>query len=83
MLFRSAAHDWLAPLIVLGVMKSPQEQGELAAQMALRILAGTNPQEIPIIANQHDKLYINQRLANKLGINFAVELLKSADQIIP
>lgn len=78
-----AAHDWLAPLVVFGVMKSSQEQGELAAQMALKILAGTNPKDIPIVANQHDKLYLNQKLAKKLGINFSAELLKHAAQVLP
>jgi ABC-type uncharacterized transport system substrate-binding protein len=46
-------------------------------------LAGENPKEIPITKNQHDWLYINQTLAKKLGINFPVEVLKSATQIIP
>ncbi|MDD2815132.1 MAG: ABC transporter substrate binding protein [Thiotrichaceae bacterium] len=78
-----ASHEWLAPLMVLGIMKSPQEQGELAAQMVLQILAGTNPKDIPIVANQNDKLYINQTLAKKLGINFSAEVLKMTDQIIP
>jgi ABC-type uncharacterized transport system substrate-binding protein len=78
-----ATHDWLAPLAVLGVMKSPKEQGEWAAHTALKILAGENPKEIPITKNQHDWLYINQTLAKKLGINFPVEVLKSATQIIP
>jgi ABC-type uncharacterized transport system substrate-binding protein len=78
-----ASHQWLAPLMVLGIMKSSQEQGELAAQMVLQILAGTNPKDIPIVANRYDKLYINQTLAKKLGINFSEEVLKTAAQIIP
>lgn len=77
------AHQWLAPLMVLGIMKSSQEQGELAAQMVLKILAGTNPKDIPIVANQHDQLYINQRFAKKLGINFSEEVLKTAAQVLP
>ena len=78
-----AAHDWLAPLSVLGIMKNPQEQGELAAQMVLQILEGVNPKEIPITHNKSDMLYINQRLAKKLGISFPDEVLKSAVQVIP
>lgn len=78
-----AAHDWLAPLTVLGIMKNSQEQGELAAEMALKILAGENPKDIPITTNQHDRLYINQNLAKKLGINFSAEVLKTAAHILP
>lgn len=77
-----AAHDWLTPLMLLGVMKNPREQGEWAARTALKVLAGAHPSDIPITQNQHDQLYINQRLANKLGIKFSEELLKKAAFIL-
>lgn len=75
-------HKWLAPFIVLGIMKRPQEQGEWTAQTALKILQGQNPKDIPITANQHDELYLNQKLAQKLGITFSRELLNNATHII-
>ncbi|MDD2815131.1 MAG: ABC transporter substrate binding protein [Thiotrichaceae bacterium] len=76
------AHAWLAPLVLLGIVKDPKEQGEWAANTALKILAGTSPQEISISHNQHDVLYLNQKLARKLGITFSAQLLKNAAHII-
>ena len=77
-----AAHAWLAPLILLGIVKDPKEQGTWAANTALKILAGTAPKNIPISSNQHDIIYLNQKFARKLGITFSAELLKKADHII-
>lgn len=76
------AHAWLAPLVLLGIVKDPKEQGNWAANTALKILAGTSPQNIPISKNQHDVIYLNQKLARKLGITFSDELLKNAAHII-
>lgn len=76
------AHAWLAPLVLLGIVKDPKEQGTWAANTALKILAGTSPKNIPISKNQHDVIYLNQKLARKLGITFSDELLKNAAHII-
>lgn len=76
------AHAWLAPLVLLGIVKDPKEQGTWATNTALKILAGTSPKNIPISKNQHDIIYLNQKLARKLGITFSDALLKNAAHII-
>lgn len=76
------AHAWLAPLVLLGIVKDPKEQGTWAASTALKILAGTSPKNIPISKNQHDVIYLNQKLARKLGITFPDGLIKNAAHII-
>lgn len=75
-------HAWLAPLVLLGIVKDPKEQGEWAANTALKILAGASPKSIAISSNQHDVFYLNERLARKLGIIFSAELIKNAAHII-
>lgn len=61
--------SWLMHLALLGVGKSPEEQGEWAAQAALKILEGVSPSQIPLTYNKQGKLYFNQTLAAKLGID--------------
>lgn len=76
------AHAWLAPLVLLGIVKDPKEQGTWAANTALEILAGASPKNIPISSNRNDIIYLNQKFARKLGITFSAELLKNAAHII-
>src|SRR3712207_5268391 len=40
--------EWLTAVSLLGVVKSPEEQGRWAAQAALRILEGIPPSDIPL-----------------------------------
>jgi ABC-type uncharacterized transport system substrate-binding protein len=69
---------WAAALTLIGMGKSPQEQGRWAAHAALDILRGQSPQNIPITHNKQGHLYINLRLANQLGILFESQILKIA-----
>lgn len=68
-------------LVLLGIAKLPKEQGQWAAQTALKILDGISPSEIPLTKNKEGRLIINLRLGNKLGIVFDEALLEYA-QII-
>ena len=47
----------------------------------LRILRGASPADIPLVKNQEAKLYLNVRLASRLGIVFKPELVKNATVI--
>ncbi len=76
-----ATYEWLMPLTLLGLTIIPEEQGEWAAQTALRILDGTPPSEIPPVYNQRGKLFLNLVLGNRLGIVFDKDLLKIAEII--
>ncbi len=66
------------PLALTGFTKVPQEQGEWAAKTALEIIAGKSPKDIPIATNKKAKVYLNMRLAKKLGIKFSMELIERA-----
>ncbi len=66
---------------LLTFAKSGREQGEYAAKTALAILMGKSPRDIPIVANKRAKIYLNLKIAKKLGIKFPMELLKTAHLI--
>jgi len=74
-------HDFMMSYALLGIVKLPEEQGEWAAQAALKILDGAKPSEIPLARNKRGKLYINMRIGNKLGILLAPELIELAEII--
>lgn len=57
------------PLALVGVAKDFDEMGTWAAQTALRILDGERPDQIPVTANKKGRLYFNQRIARRLGID--------------
>ncbi|MEK7990987.1 MAG: ABC transporter substrate binding protein, partial [Thiotrichaceae bacterium] len=71
----------MMPFAIIGIVKIPQEQGEWAAQAALKILAGQAPNEIPIVQNKKGKLLINLKIANSIGLIFHNAILKNAEVI--
>jgi ABC-type uncharacterized transport system substrate-binding protein len=71
-------NDWMAPYSLLTLAKSAEEQGELAAQAALRILEGTPPSEIQVTENKKGQLIVNLDVADQLGLVLAPSLLKNA-----
>jgi ABC-type uncharacterized transport system substrate-binding protein len=66
-------------LSVLGYTTKPEEQGEWAANTALRVLNGENIKNIPIVVNKKANIYINTTLAKKLDIVFPFELIDYAE----
>ena len=72
-------NDWMAPYALITLAKSSYEQGEWAAQAALRILKGTPASEIPLVENKIGELILNLDLADKLGVVFPPSLLKVAE----
>ncbi|ALG66657.1 ABC transporter substrate-binding protein [Beggiatoa leptomitoformis] len=70
---------WNIPYSLVAIGKIPEEQGEWAAETALKILAGEKPSEIPITQNKQGQLHINLKLGNKLKIAFNPALLKVAE----
>jgi hypothetical protein len=69
--------EWLTPVSLVGVVKSPEEQGRWAAQAALRILDGVQPSDIPVSYNREGELFFNARLAKKLGIRESPSLART------
>ena len=74
-------YEWMAPLAMLSMTKIAEEQGEWAAQVALSILSGVQPNTIPIVANRRWKIYINPGLAQKAGIKLPQRLLRTAIKV--
>lgn len=77
----STGLSWMMPVAMLALVRLPEEQGTWAAQTALKILDGTKPTDIPITQNKDAKLFINMRIADKLGITFSKAFLKTAEII--
>lgn len=75
--------EWMMPYSLVGVLKSPQEQGSWAAATALKILDGTPPASIPITANTKARIFLNMRLAKEMGVKFPIELIERATLVSP
>jgi len=74
-----SVNRWMASYVLADVGKVPEEQGEWAAQAALKILGGTSPADIPIEQNKKGRLILNLDLAEKLNITFPPSVLKNAE----
>jgi ABC-type uncharacterized transport system substrate-binding protein len=73
----TAAYDsFMNRISLLTLSTIPEEQGEWAAEKALEILNGTPPGAIPIVTNKKAKIFLNMKLARKLGIKFPMELIE-------
>lgn len=73
-----SVEDWIAPYSLVCYAKRAQEQGEWAAQTALKILSGTSPQQIPVVENHQASVFLNMPLAKKLGILFPIDLIEQS-----
>lgn len=74
--------DFTADLSFVSCIKVAEEQGQWAAETALKIADGTSPSSIPIATPQSYKLILNMKIAKKLGIKFPKSYLEKADRII-
>lgn len=72
---------YLAGYALLTFAKIGEEQGVYAARTALEILAGRSPQQIPVVANKKAKIFLNMKIAKKMGIRFPVDLIENAHLI--
>ncbi len=74
-------NPWMTPYVIFILAKIPEEQGAYAAATALRILAGTRPEDIPIVQNREAQLIVNLKMAQAAGIILPVSLLQTAEVI--
>lgn len=61
---------------------SPQEQGHLAAEIAIRILEGATPEHLPLLSPRRVELIVNMQSAQELGINLPFTVLDNATRVI-
>jgi ABC-type uncharacterized transport system substrate-binding protein len=67
--------------VVFTLGKYPEEQGEYAARVALRILEGAKASDFPLVTNKQAKLTVNLKMAKAAGIVLPVSVLKTANVI--
>jgi ABC-type uncharacterized transport system substrate-binding protein len=76
-----STHDFIAPFVLIDYAKIAEEQGELAAGIAMNILEGKPLKDFPIVSNKKGQMYVNLAIAKKLGVQFPLETLKAAKVI--
>ena len=60
--FSATNHGWMMPYTMFGMTKVPEEQGEWAGKVAIEIMKGTSPSNIPIIPNRNFNIIVNNTL---------------------
>lgn len=70
--------QWIAPYALVTLATRPEEQGTWVAEKALQILQGASPASIGIVHNKAARVYLNMKLAGKLGITFPMPLVNQA-----
>ncbi len=73
----------MMPYSTFGFTKLPSEQGEWAATVAIKILNGTSPQEIPIASNKKWEFWVNEEILDRLPAQPARNLLRKAKRFQP
>jgi len=73
-----SSYDWMIPYAALAITKVPEEQGEWAAKVALSILDGLSPRDIPIIPNRRWQAWVNPAIVDRLRIELSPSLLLNA-----
>ena len=65
-------------LVLVTYATKPEEQGEWASKIALRVLAGEDISTIKLAKNKKAKSYINTTLLKKLNVVFPYEIIEQA-----
>ena len=68
-------------MVLVGYMKSGEEQGYWASHTALDVLNGKKPADIPLAENKSGRITLNMKLAKKLGVVFPLQLIKQAELV--
>ena len=55
--------------------------GKIAGDVAVRILRGAKPSEIPVAFAKDFEIYLNQKAADEIGIKFPEDLVKRAKKV--
>ena len=67
---------------IAGATGDYTEQGKEAAALAIKILNGQNPAEIPFQSLKAPRIVINCKAAREFGVMLPATLLQSADEKI-
>ncbi len=61
---------------------SPQEQGHLAAEIAVRLMEGASADHLSLLTPRHVDLIVNMRTARELGLTLPFSVLGNATRVI-
>lgn len=67
----------LVSIALITLAHIPEEQGEIAADIAFKILDGVKPKDIPVMMNKRGDLYLNLILADRLNVIFPPKLIRN------
>jgi ABC-type uncharacterized transport system substrate-binding protein len=71
----------MTPYAMIGYTKVPEEQGEWAGKLAVRILDGGDPADYPVVANRRWDIWINPRLLAAGHIRLPFRIVHSAKRV--
>jgi len=74
-------NKWMMPYSTFGFTKLASEQGNWAASVAIKILNGVSPGEIPIASNKKWDLWVNETILDKLQLRLTASLLRKAKRL--
>lgn len=60
---------WMKDYVALTYAASAEEHGRWSAKTALKILEGTSPGDIPLTRNAEGRIFLNDKLISKLGLD--------------
>ncbi len=66
---------------LFAILTSVTVNGEMAAELAVKILSGTAPSDIPYSPSTKGRLVFNATTAKKLNVNIPYEILSTAEKI--
>lgn len=66
---------------IMGLRSDYEIQGEKAAILAIDILKGKKPSNMPIAASERFSLFLNQRVADLIGVGFSPEIVRKAEKV--
>lgn len=72
---------WMMPYSTFGFTKLASEQGEWAAKVAIRILNGTNPTDVPLASNKKWEFWVNESILDQLNAPPGHSLLRKAKRL--
>lgn len=67
---------------VVSLEISPQEQGHLAAEIAVRLLEGATPERLTMLTPRRVDLIINMKIARELGLTLPFPVLGAATRVL-
>lgn len=72
---------WMMPFATFGFTKLAKEQGDWSAAVAIKILQGTDPADIPLASNKKWDLWVNESILSKLDLQLNRGLLRKAKRL--